>query len=67
MAIEEGVNFAWDVVVRELVFECDSNIIQDATIGVNDPPAAIANIIEGVRHMFHEFQQVLVNHDRKQG
>lgn len=27
MAIEEGVNFAWDVGVREVVFECDSNII----------------------------------------
>ena len=27
MSIEEGVNFAWDVGVRELVFECDSNII----------------------------------------
>ena len=27
MAIEEEVNFVWDVGVRELVFECDSNII----------------------------------------
>ena len=62
MAKEEGVNFAWDVGAREVVFECESNIIYDATIGVNDPPAAIANIIERVRHKFHEFQQILVNH-----
>lgn len=51
--------------VREVVFECDSNIIYDTTIGVNDPLAAIADIIEGVRHKFHEFQQVLVNHIKR--
>ena len=67
MAKEEGVNFAWDVGVREVVFECESNIIYDATIGVNDPPTAIANIIEGFRHKFHEFQQILVNPVRRQG
>ena len=67
MSIEEGVNFAWDAGVHEVVFECDSNIIYDATTGVNDPPAAIAYIIEGVRHKFHEFQQVLGNHVRIQG
>ena len=43
-AIEDGVQFAWDVGVQDVIFECDSKIVFDAPNGTSDPPATMANI-----------------------
>ena len=50
MAMEEGVTFAWDVSVRDVVFECDSKIIFDSLNGSSKTPTTIANVIDGIRH-----------------
>lgn len=48
MAMEEGVTFAWDVGVRDVVFEYDSKIVFDALNGFSEPPVSIANVIDRI-------------------
>ena len=50
--MEEGVIFAWNVGLQEVIVECDSQIVVDAVNGVSDPPIAISNIIKGICHKF---------------
>ena len=47
-AKEEGIQFAWDVGIRDVVLESDSHIVISALIGSSEPPVVIANIIEGI-------------------
>ena len=47
-ALEEAVDFAWDVGIRGVHFECDSKMIVDAVLGVSCPQASIYNIITGI-------------------
>ena len=46
--MEDGVQFAWDVGIRDAIFECDTRIVFDALNDLNDPPATVANIIMGI-------------------
>lgn len=47
MAMEVGFLFTQDVSVYEVELECDSKIFCNALLGLSEPPAVIANIIEG--------------------
>ena len=47
-ALEEGVSFAWNVSIRDLVVESDSHIVIDALRVVTQHYAVfIENVIEG--------------------
>ena len=48
--MEVGVPFAWDVVIREVIFECDSKIMFDALLGLCTSLMIISNILAGVHH-----------------
>lgn len=48
-ALEESVFFAWDVGVRDVIFECDSRIVVNAINDLSEPPIAIGNIIDVIR------------------
>ena len=61
-ALEEGVSFAWDVGIQEVIFECDSQIVAEAVNGSCDPPIATRNIVEGIQHKLKEFRGVQVSH-----
>jgi len=61
----EGVTFAWDMGFRDVVFECDSKVVSDSINGYCELPATIGNIIDGIKHKFRDFQQVLVSHMRR--
>ena len=61
-ALEVAVMFAWDVGVREVIFECDSTIVAEALKGLSGPPTAISNIIERIRHILQDFRQVHISH-----
>lgn len=54
--------FAWDVVVRDVVFESDSKIIVDALSGVCEVPIAIDSIIGGIRIKMQDFRRVSISH-----
>lgn len=44
-AMEEAIDFAWDIGLQDVVFECDSEVLHGALTGTNTPSAAIANVI----------------------
>ena len=44
-AMEEGITFAWDVGVQDIIVESDSKIIIDAMKGINASPVTIDNIL----------------------
>ncbi|KAL0005281.1 hypothetical protein SO802_012842 [Lithocarpus litseifolius] len=66
-AMETGVSFAWDVGIREVIFECDSKIISDALLGLCTPPMIISNILARVSLKFQDFGLAQVSHVRRQG
>ena len=48
MAMEEGVTFAWDVGVHDVVFECDSKIVSDALNSSSEAQTTIVNVIDRI-------------------
>ena len=48
-ALKESVFFAWDVGVRDVIFECHSRIVVDAVNDLCEPPIAMGNIIDGIK------------------
>ena len=46
--MEEGVIFAWDMGIKDVIFEGDSKIVWDALLGIGLPPVVVANILTGV-------------------
>ena len=66
-ALEEGVLFAWDVGVREVVFKSDSKIIIDALQEVSEALTTICNIIEGIQQKLQDFRSMQVNHVKWEG
>ena len=66
-ALEEGVLFAWDVGVREVVFKSDSKIIIDALREVSEALTTVCNIIEGIQQKLQDFRSMQVNHVKREG
>ncbi|XP_065623781.1 uncharacterized protein LOC136065048 [Quercus suber] len=55
-ALEEAVDFAWDVGIRDAHFECDSKMVVDAVLGVSCSQASIYNIITGIGQKVQAFR-----------
>lgn len=58
MAMTERVRFAWEVRIRDAVFECGSKIVYDAILGYFIPPIAIDNVIVGIRQQMEAFRMI---------
>lgn len=56
-AMEEGVQFAWDVGIHDIVMESNLQIVISALMGSSDPLVVIANIIEGICQKLYEFRR----------
>ena len=59
--MEVGVLFAWDVGIREVIFECDSKIVSDALLGLCTSPMIILNILARVYHQLQDFRVAQVS------
>ena len=57
-AMEEGIMFGWDVGVRDVVVESDSQIVISTLLGSSEPPIGIATIFEGIHQNLQDFRQV---------
>ena len=66
-ALEEVVDFAWDVGIRDVHFECDSKMIVDVVLGVSCPQASIYNIITGIGYKVQAFKSFQFSHVKRTG
>ncbi|XP_075665803.1 uncharacterized protein LOC142635550 [Castanea sativa] len=66
-AMDEAVSFAWDMRIRDVIFETDSQIVFDALSGTITPPIAIANLIVGIQHKLHSFRSTRFLHELRSG
>ena len=66
-ALEEAVDFAWDVGIRDVHFECDSKMIVDAMLGASCPQASIYNIILGIGQKVQAFRSFQFSHVKRTG
>ena len=66
-AMEEAVTFAWDMGIRDCIFESDSLTVVNAMRRLTDPPSTIANNIAGsLSHLF-KFRNVSFSHVPRSG
>ena len=57
-AMEEGIDFAWDVGLRDVVFETDSKMLHKSLTGSITPPATIQNIVNSCIVRLQDFRAV---------
>ena len=57
-AMEEGVTFAWDAGIRDVIFEGDSKTVFDALMGLGSPPMAVSNILTRASQRLQGFRSV---------
>ena len=55
-AMEEGVTFAWDVGIGDVIFKEDSKIVFDALMGLGSTPLAVSNILTRVSQGLQGFR-----------
>ena len=61
-ALEEAVDFAWDVGIRDVHFECDSKMIVGTVFGVSSPQVSIHNIIASICQKLQAFKTSQILH-----
>ena len=65
--MEEAVNFAWDMGIRECMFESDSLSVVNAMLLFPDPPTSIVNVITGALSQLYKFREVQFCHVARSG
>ena len=66
-AMEEGILFAWDVGLQDVIFECDSELLFHALMGTATPSANISNMITACLSRIQDFRAAQFSHVRRQG
>ena len=66
-AMEEAVEFAWNMGIRDCVFESDAQIVTNAMLRLTDAPSSIANIVAGAVSHLHKFRSVQFCHVPRTG
>ena len=56
-AFEEGLLFAHDIGIREIILQKgDSLVIENCIAGKASPPSSIASVLQGINSLSHEFR-----------
>ena len=67
MAMEEAATFAWDMGIRDCIFESDSLTVVNAMLRLTNPPSAIANNIAGSLSHLLKFRAINFSHMPRSG
>uniref|UniRef100_A0A7N2L1L9 RNase H type-1 domain-containing protein n=1 Tax=Quercus lobata TaxID=97700 RepID=A0A7N2L1L9_QUELO len=59
---DEAVSFAWDVRVREVIFETNSKVVSNALRGTITPQVSVMDIIGGTLHRLQAFRRTQFQH-----
>uniref|UniRef100_A0A7N2RE64 RNase H type-1 domain-containing protein n=1 Tax=Quercus lobata TaxID=97700 RepID=A0A7N2RE64_QUELO len=66
-AMEEGVRFAWEMGIRDCLFESDSLTVVNAMQRRIEPPSSIINVINGSLSQLYRFREVNFSHVGRSG
>ena len=66
MILQGTLLFAWDVGIRDAMFECDWKIVVDAILGSHSPLVNINNVIEGIQLKRQDFRSTQISHVKRQ-
>lgn len=66
-AMEIRVSFVWDIGIRDVIIESDSNVVTDTLLGLCTSPMVVSNSLTSVALKFQDFQSVQVSHVKQQG
>ncbi|XP_075658874.1 uncharacterized protein LOC142628714 [Castanea sativa] len=64
-AVEEGVLLAWDLGLKKIILESDSQIVVNALLEHNRPPSSILKVVEGAKMELNCFNAWEVSHTRR--
>ena len=67
MAVQEGIELAWDLGLRQVVIESDSSTIFSALSSSTPPPWSIQKVIEGSKQSLKCFNTWFAIHVRRNG
>ena len=56
-AMDVAASLAWDMGIRDVVFETYSKVVSSALCGTTTPQVSITNIIQGTIHRLQDFKQ----------
>ena len=66
-AMEEGILFAGDVGLQDVIFECDSELLFHALTGTATPSTNISNVITACLSRIQDFRAAQFSHLHHQG
>ena len=55
--MDVAASFAWDMGIRDVVFETDSKVESGALCGTITPQVSIVDVIQGMIHRLQDFRQ----------
>ncbi|XP_075658928.1 uncharacterized protein LOC142628772 [Castanea sativa] len=65
--LDVAVLFAWDIGIRDVIFETDSNMVFTILSGSTTPPTTIVDFMESIQLKLHDFRYSQVQHVCRQG
>ena len=60
--MDVAASFAWDMGIRDVVFETDSKVESGALCGTITPQVSIIDVIQGTIHRLQDFRQSQIQH-----
>lgn len=66
MAMDGVVSFAWEIGVRDVVFETNSSRVSNALNGSTTPLITMANLIVDTQHRIQGFRMTHIQHIKRQ-
>ena len=64
-AVEEGIQLAWDLVLKEIIIESDSQTVVNALRGKGPIQRSIRKVIEGIEMSLRQFRSWKAVHIRR--